>query len=59
MWGELSEVDDIAHFGSIKDPSFLQGKKLFAFYVPGPPCRAIEIYTDANNTILFVTWQQL
>jgi len=52
-------IDYMQMRGSIKDPAFLQGKKLFIFGVSTPPCRALEVYTDENNKILFVTWQQL
>ena len=58
LW-ETSDVDEMMVRGSIKDPAFYQGKKLFLFYASAPPCRAIEIYTDKNGVILFVTWQQL
>ena len=58
LW-DTSDVDVMVNWGSIKDTSFLQGKKLFVFAVSTPPCRAIEVYTDENNKILFVTWQSL
>ena len=50
---------EIEHWSSIKDPSYLQDKKLFWFYAATPPCRVIEVVTDTNNVVLFVTWQNL
>jgi len=44
---------------SIKDPVFLQDKKCLWFYSGTPPCRVVEVYTDTNNIVLFVTWQGL
>jgi hypothetical protein len=59
MYDGTSDRDEMMHRGSIKDPAFLQDKKLFWFYVSTPPCRVMEVYTDTNNIIVFVTWQQL
>jgi hypothetical protein len=56
---ELSELNKILDFGSIKDEHFCEGKKLYWFYASSPPCRAIEIYTDANDVIVFSTWHGL
>ena len=58
MW-DTSDVEVMRHWGSIKNPSFLQDKKLFVFSVSAPPSRTMEIYTDTNNIIVFVTWQPL
>jgi hypothetical protein len=56
---EFSDIEDILEWGSIKDESFCKGKKWFRFYVTTPPCRAIEVYTDTNDIIVYATWQQL
>ena len=56
---ETSDIKVMEHWGSIKDTSFIQDKKWFKFYSSVPPGRAIEVYTDTNNVILFVTWQPL
>jgi len=56
---ETADVDYMEFRGSIKDTAFLQDKKWFKFGVSAPPCRGIEVYTDTNNVIVFVTWQQL
>jgi len=56
---ETSEVQVMKNWGSIQDDSFLQDKKWFKFGVSTPPCRGIEVYTDTNNVIVFVTWQHL
>ena len=44
---------------SIKDPVFLQDNKCLWFYSGTPPCRRVEVYTDTNNVVVFVTWENL
>jgi hypothetical protein len=56
---EMTTMEDIAGFASIKDPNFLQNKKLFWFYVSTPPCRVLEVYTDVNDVVVYSTWQGL
>jgi len=56
---EFSDIEDVLSWGSIKDESFCKGRKLFRFYVTTPPCRAIEVYTDTNDVIVYATWRQL
>ena len=56
---EFSDIEDILKWGSIKDESFCNGKKWFMFYATTPPCRAIEVYTDTNDIIVYATWKQL
>ena len=56
---ERTNADDVLNFGSVKDENFCRGKKLFWFYVSTPPCRVLEVYTDTNNIVVFVTWQGL
>ena len=56
---ERTSVDDLLNFGSVKDENFCRGKKLFWFYVSTPPCRVLEVYTDTNNIVIYVTWQGL
>ena len=57
--GEFTNIEDILEWGSIKDESFCRGKKLFRFYATTPPCREIEVYTDANDVIVYATWRHL
>ncbi len=57
--GEFSDIKDILERGRIKDESFCKGKKWFMFYATTPPCRAIEVYTDTNDIIVYATWKQL
>ena len=59
MMYERTTVEDVVEFGSIKDESFCRGKKLFWFYASTPPCRVVEVYTDTNNIVVYVTWQGL
>lgn len=59
LMGEFTGIEDILEWGSIKDESFCKGKKLFRFYATTPPCRAIEVYTDTNDVIVYATWRQL
>jgi hypothetical protein len=56
---ELSELDEVVSWGSVKDKSFCKDKKLYWFYVSTPPCRVLEIYTDTNDYIVYVTWSGL
>ena len=56
---EFSELNEVLGWGSIKDEEFCKGKKLYWFYGSSPPCRAIEIYTDVNDVIVFSTWHGL
>jgi hypothetical protein len=56
---EKTNFEEIVSFGSVKDESFCRGKKLFWFAAPLPPARAIEVYTDANNIVAYVTWRVL
>ncbi len=56
---ECNRVTDILIWGSVKDEVFCRGKRLSMFCATTPPCRAIEVYTDANDVIVYATWQQL
>ncbi|MBP7049834.1 MAG: hypothetical protein KBE65_02355 [Phycisphaerae bacterium] len=53
---ECSETEDVLHWGTIKDRAFCNGKKLLRYYATTPPCRAIDVYTDPNGTIVHATW---
>lgn len=55
---EFSDVKDLLEWGTVKDESFCKGKKLFRFSAVTPPCRSIDIYTDANDMIVYATWKQ-
>ena len=58
---ETSDVQEMEYWnrwGGIEDASFFYGKKLYRFYIT-PPCRVLEIYTDTNNVIVFVTWKTM
>ncbi len=55
---EFSSVKEILEWGTVKDESFCIGKKLFRFYAVTPPCRSIDVYTDANDVIVYATWKQ-
>ena len=54
-----TDVESIIHNGTIKDDNFCKDKKLFLFYSSMPPTRALEVYTDTNNVVVFVSWLQL
>ena len=56
---EEKDLDRIISFGIIKDRTYCQDKKLFWFYASTPPCRALQVYTDTNNVIVYVTWHGL
>ena len=59
MLYEFTDLDVIIQRGSIKDRRFCQDKKLFWFATPLPPSRALEVYTDTNDVVVYVTWQGL
>ena len=59
MMREEKDLDSIISFGNIKDRTYCQDKKLFWFYVSTPPCRALQVYTDTNDVIVYVTWHGL
>lgn len=56
---EESEPEQVILWGSVKNESFCKDKKLYWFYVSSPPCRVLEIYTDMNDSIMYVTWSGL
>lgn len=56
---EHNKLDEVVSWGSIKDESFCKDKKLYWFYASTPPCRALEVYTDMNDRIVYVTWSGL
>ncbi|MEN6337638.1 MAG: hypothetical protein ABFE01_25575 [Phycisphaerales bacterium] len=57
--GEWSNPDDMLSWGTVKERSFCEGKRLLRFYVSTPPCRAMDVYTDLNGVIVYVTWTGL
>ena len=54
--GEWTKPEDILAWGRVSDKSFCQEKKLFRFYGSTPPRRAVDVYTDANDVIVYATW---
>ncbi len=52
---------DIAVYssGTVKDEEFCKGKKLYQFCYSTPTCRMVEIYTDRDDRVVFVSWIQL
>jgi hypothetical protein len=54
---EMHEIDEMIICGSIKNRAFCQQKKIFWYYASAPPCRIIEVYTDQNNVVAYVTWR--
>lgn len=54
-----NDLEKVIEWGSIKNKEFCKGKKLHSFYAVTPTCRAIDVYTDANDMIIFATWHQL
>jgi hypothetical protein len=56
---EASDPEEIILWGRVKNESFCKDKKLYWFYVSTPPCRILEIYTDTNDLIVYVTWSGL
>jgi len=57
--GEWTKPDDVLAWGRVKEKAFCKDKKLFRFYVSTPPCRAVDVYTDANDIIVYATWTGL
>jgi hypothetical protein len=56
---DFNQLDKILEWGSVKNERFCKDKKLYFFYAATPPCRAIDIYTDANDIIVYATWHGL
>ena len=56
---ECTSVAELLTWGSMQDEAFCREKKLYWFHATSPPCRAIEVYTDANDVIVYATWRQL
>ncbi|HAL45151.1 MAG: hypothetical protein A2Y12_11235 [Planctomycetes bacterium GWF2_42_9] len=54
-----NDVEKVIEWGPFKNKQFCIGKKLHSFYAVTPTCRAIDIYTDANDVIVTATWHQL
>lgn len=59
MMREEKDLDLIINWGNIKDRTYCQDKKLFWFYASTPPCRALQVYTDTNDVVVYVTWHGL
>lgn len=57
--GEYSNTDEMLAWGTVKDRSFCQDKKLLRFYASTPPCRALDVYADANGVVVYATWTGL
>ena len=56
---EITDVDYMVSLGNIKDKSFCRDKKLYMFYAARLPCRALDVYTDTNNVVVYTTWHAL
>ena len=56
---EESELKHVILLGSVKDEAFCKDKKLYWFYASTPPCRVLEVYTDTDDFIVYVTWSGL
>lgn len=57
---EIRDANEIIALGSIKDSAFCRNKKLFLFNALSiSSCRVLEVYTDPNNIIVYVTWHGL
>ncbi|MGB8226275.1 MAG: hypothetical protein WCE45_05350 [Sedimentisphaerales bacterium] len=55
---DLNQLDEIIEWGQVKNKQFCKDKKLYFFYAVTPTCRAIDVYTDANDVIVYATWYQ-
>jgi hypothetical protein len=57
---ELEKLDEVLVMSRrIKDKQFCKGKKMYTFSdVVTPTCRGIQVYTDANDVIVYATWYQ-
>ncbi len=57
--GEYTNPDDVLAWGCVKEKAFCENKKLYRFYASTPPCRTVDVYTDANDIIVHATWTGL
>jgi hypothetical protein len=56
---KFDKPDEILEWGRVKDKQFCKGKKLYFFDGGTPPCRELDVYTDANDVIVYATWHGL
>ncbi len=50
---------DVLIWGAVEDEAFCQDKKLYWFNATTLPYRALEVYTDTNDVVVYATWRQL
>lgn len=55
----FEKKEELLLYGSVKNESFCEGKKLFVFLVVIMPYRTLDIYTDKGNNVVYVTWQRV
>jgi hypothetical protein len=55
--GVVTNPDEMVRLGSVKDRSFCEGKKLHRIPV-GRTGGELSVYTDQNDTVVYVTWLQ-
>jgi hypothetical protein len=53
---KLEDYDKMVRYGKIKDMEFLENKKLYIFNYSGLPYRFLEVYTDKDDVVQYVTW---
>ena len=53
---KLDDYNEIMHYGKIKSPEFLKNKKLYIFNCSGLPYRFLQVYTDKDDIVQYVTW---
>jgi hypothetical protein len=59
---EMYEIQDeswMERNAAITNSEFRKGKKLYWFNISSPPYRVIEVYTDQEDRVVYVTWQGL
>ena len=57
--GRMDQTRRCPPLGRVKEKAFCKDKKLFRFYATTPPCRTVDVYTDANDVIVYATWTGL
>jgi hypothetical protein len=55
----LTSVNEVLHGGPVQDAAFCEGKKLYIFDGGAPPATALDVYTDEQDVVVFVTWHSL
>jgi hypothetical protein len=55
----LTGKEALLHYGPVQNASFCDGKTLYIFAQKGLLPTALDVYTDENDVIVYVSWHTL